>query len=120
MTSTEKLQKILSGIDPNIKVHRDFHRGGGESYIVHEVITERDADYADDEPNAQIDTVRVHYFTKSNPTKIKRAIRRVLRSNGFSIAFTEPLREADTGYYHIVIQATAIGEADCYTESEDN
>ena len=121
MTSTAKLQKILSGIDPNIKVHRDFHRGKGESYIVHEVITERDEDYADDEPQSQVDTVRIHYFTKSenNSTKIKRAIRRVLRSNGFSIAFTEPLREADTGYYHIVIQATAIGEADCDTESEE-
>ena len=119
MTSTEKLQKILSSIDPNIRVHRDFHRGGGESYIVHEIITELDANYADDGPHAQVDTVRVHYFTKSNPTKIKRAIRRALRSNGFSITLTEPLREADTGYYHIVIQATGLGEADYYTESEE-
>lgn len=112
MTTTDKLQSILSGVDPNIEVHRDFHRGRGESYIVHEILTESDADYSDDTAHEQIDTVRVHYFTKSNPTPIKREIRRVLRENDFSIILTQPLREADTGYHHIVIEARVIGESD--------
>lgn len=112
MTTTEKLQTLLSGIDPAIEVHRDFHRGSGESYIVHEIITESDAAYSDDAAQEQIDTVRVHYFTKGNPTAVKKAIRRVLRENDFSISFTEPIREADTGYHHIVIEARVIGESD--------
>ena len=112
MTTTDKLQSILSGIDPNIEVNRDFHRGHGESYIVHEVLTEVDTAYSDDAAQEQIDTVRVHYFTKGNPTAVKKAIRRVLRENDFTISFTEPIREADTGYHHIVIEARVIGESD--------
>ena len=112
MTTTEKLQTILSGIDPAIEVHRDFHRGSGESYIVHEVLTEVDTAYSDDAAQEQIDNVRVHYFTKSNPTPVKKAIRRLLRENDFTISFTEPIREADTGYNHIVIEARCIGESD--------
>lgn len=112
MTTTEKLQGILSGIDPAVDVHRDFHRGHGENYIVHEIIAETDAAYADDDPQEQIDSVRVHWFTKGNPTAVKKAIRRVLRENDFTIFFTEPIREADTGYHHIVIEARVIGESD--------
>lgn len=121
MTSLEKLKNSLSAIDENIKAYPDFHRGHGENYITYEIIQERDTHFADDEPNAQIDTVRVHYFTKSNPTPIKKAIRRMLRSDGFSISYTEQLRESnDTGYYHVIIQATALGETDYDdTESED-
>lgn len=116
MNTTEKLQAILSGIpavaEQGMEVHRDFHRGHGENYIVHEVITESDAAYSDDQPEAQIDTVRVHCFTKGNPTPVKTAIRRLLRENDFSIILTEPIREADTGYFHIVIEARCIGESD--------
>ena len=112
MTTTEKLQSILSGIDPNIEVHRDFHGGKGENYIVHEVIAETDTAYSDDTAHEQVDTVRVHYFTKGNPTPIKKAIRRLLRENDFSIILTQPLREADTGYFHIVMEARCIGESD--------
>ena len=112
MTTTEKLQTILSGIDPGIEVHRDFHRGSGESYIVHEVLTETDTAYSDDTAHEQIDTVRVHWFTKGNPTPIKKAIRRLLRENDFSIILTELLFEEDTKYKHIVIEARTIGESD--------
>lgn len=116
MTTTEKLQTILSGIpaviEQGMEVHRDFHRGGGENYIVHEVITESDAAYSDDQPEAQIDTVRVHCFTKGNPTPVKLAIRRTLRQNDFSIILTELLFEEDTKYKHIVIEARTIGESD--------
>ena len=62
MTTTEKLQQILSGIDPAIEVHRDFHDGQGEDYIVHEVLTEVDTAYSDDDAHEQIDTVQVHFF----------------------------------------------------------
>lgn len=112
MTTTEKLQQILSGIDPAIEVHRDFHDGQGEDYIVHEVLTEVDTAYSDDDAHEQIDTVRVHFFTKGNPTPIKKEIRRLLRENDFSIVYTQPLREADTGYNHIVIEARCIGDSD--------
>lgn len=116
MNTTEKLQQILSGIpavvEQRMEVHRDFHRGGGENYIVHEVITESDAAYSDDLPEEQIDTVRVHCFTKGNPTPVKLAIRRTLRQNDFSIILTELLFEEDTKYKHIVIEARTIGESD--------
>lgn len=116
MTTTEKLQAILSGIpaviEQGMEVHRDFHRGHGENYIVHEVITESDAAYSDDLPEEQIDTVRVHCFTKGNPTPVKLAIRRTLRQNDFSIILTELLFEEDTKYKHIVIEARTIGESD--------
>ena len=116
MNTTEKLQAILSGIpavvEQGMEVHRDFHRGRGENYIVHEVITESDAAYSDDQPEAQIDTVRVHCFTKGNPTPVKLAIRRTLRQNDFSIILTELLFEEDTKYKHIVIEARTIGESD--------
>ena len=85
MTTTEKLQTLLSGISQNIEVHREFHRGHGESYIVHEILTESDGEYSDDEPEVQVDTVRVHYFTKGNPTPVKKQIRRLLRENDFTI-----------------------------------
>lgn len=76
--------------------------------------------FANDEPQEQIDTLRAHIFTKSNPTKIKKAVRRALRSDGFSVSFTEQLRESDTGYNHIIIQVTALGKTDYDdTESED-
>ena len=117
MNTTEKLQAILSGIpvvaEQGMEVHRDFHRGRGENYIVYEVITESDAGYSDDEPEEQIDTVRVHCFTKGNPTPVKLAIRRTLRQNDFSIKLQDLHFDEDRAYRHTGNEAktgAALGE----------
>ena len=112
MTSSEKIQSILSAECKNYAVYPDFHCGKGENYITHEIITEQDAMFADDSPHEQIDTLRVHIFTKQNPTIIKKAVRAALRLGGFSISYTEQFRESDTSYNHVIIQVVALGEAD--------
>lgn len=112
MTSSEKIQTILSAECKNYAVYPDFHYGKGENYIIHEIIMEQDTLFADDVPHEQIDTLRVHIFTKQNPNSIKKAVRTALRFGGFSISYTEQFRESDTGYNHVIIQVVALGEAD--------
>lgn len=111
MTTSEKLQSLLTA-SVSCAVYADFHYGKGETYITHEIVSERDSAYADNLPHEQIDTMRVHIFTKNNPVEIKQLVKKLLRNNDFTISYTEQLREGDTGYSHVIIQCQTLGELD--------
>lgn len=104
---------IVSALSPlGFPVSPNVYKGTATEYITFNYADERPAVYADDEDILDETTVQVHYFTKGNPQANKKAIRRLLRSSGFSIQSTQELYESDTGYTHVVIYAWIDGVVD--------
>jgi uncharacterized iron-regulated protein len=76
-----------------------------DAYIVFNYSDERPAVYADDTDTQDATTVQVHYFTRTNPQANKKAIRKALRTAGFTIINTEEFYEQDTRFTHVVVEA---------------
>jgi len=87
----------------NLPIIPNNYAGDAAEYIVFNYADERPALNADDTDILDETTIQVHYFTKLNPQTNKKAIRRLLRSAGFSIQSTQELYETDTGYTHIIV-----------------
>jgi len=110
MNVNAKVINALSSL--NIPVHADIYNGPDDEYITFNYADERPALRADDEDILDETTIQVHYFTRSNPQNNKKAIRRNLRSVGFSIQSTQEFYEDDTGYFHVIIYAWIEGAVD--------
>ena len=76
-----------------------------DEYITFNYSDERPALRADDTDIYDETEIQVHYFTRGNPQTNKKAIRRLLRTSGFTILNTSEFYESDTKYIHIVVEA---------------
>jgi lauroyl/myristoyl acyltransferase len=102
--------KIMSALSSlGLPVVPNVYTGTATDYITFNYSHERPGVYADDEDILDETTVQVHYFTKNNPQANKKAIRRLLRSAGFSIISTSELYESDTGYTHVIVEVCIEG-----------
>lgn len=90
----------------------NFYAGTATEYITFNYADERPALYADDIDILDETIIQIHYFTKSNPQLKKKAIRKALRSAGFSIQSTQEVYENDTGFTHVVVYAVIDGVID--------
>lgn len=98
----------ILGVAPSPNVYT----GTAPDYITFNYADERPALNADDADLLDDTTVQVHGFTKGNPQVLKKAIRKALRSAGFSIQQTQELYEADTKYTHVIVYAGIDGVID--------
>lgn len=90
----------------------NVYTGTATEYITFNYADERPALNADDTDIYDETVVQVHYFTKGNPQTNKKAIRKALRSAGFSIQNTQEFYEADTKYTHVVVYVAIDGVID--------
>lgn len=98
----------ILGVAPSPNVYT----GTAIDYITFNYADERPEVSADDTDILDSTTIQVHYFTKGNPQTNKKAIRKALRSAGFSIISTSEIYESDTTYTHIVVYAWIDGVID--------
>ena len=70
-------------------------------YIVYNPETESPGLYADNEDQNWIQSMQVHLYTKSDYTKPRRKIRKLLRENGMTVTDITTLYEKDTRYNHL-------------------
>jgi len=110
MTINQTIMSALSGIAPTTPDIKDKDTTG--DYITFNYVAERDDFYCDDEPNIENVSLQVHYFTEGNPTNNKKAIRRALRSSGFTINGTYQTYENDTKLYHVAIEISIAQQID--------
>lgn len=105
---------IISALTPILGVapSPNVYTGTATEHITFNYADERPVLNADDTDILDSTTIQVHYFTKSNPQPNKKAIRKALRSAGFSIQKTEELYESDTKYTHVVVYAAIDGVID--------
>jgi len=103
---TSALSSLELPVFPNV------YDGTKAEYITFNYSDERPAVRADDEDILDETTIQVHYFTKTNPQSMKKAIRKALRAAGFSIISTQEFYESDTKYYHVVVEAYVEGIID--------
>lgn len=104
---------VISALAPmNMPVEPNVYEGVKENYITFNYADERPALNADDEDILDETIVDIHCFTKSDPQSHKKAIRRYMRTAGFSIMDTQELYEDDTKYTHIVVTCAIGGTVD--------
>ena len=103
---TAALASLGLPVAPNVYI------GAATEYITFNYADERPALRADDTDILDETTIQVHYFTPGNPQANKKAIRKALRSAGFSIQSTQELYESDTKYTHVIIYAVIDGVID--------
>ena len=96
----------------SLPVYADVYEGTADEYIVFNYADERPALRADDNDELDETVIQVHYFTKSNPLSNKKAIRKALRTAGFTIISTSEFYESDTKFYHVVVEAWIEGVID--------
>lgn len=106
-TVINALTSVL-GVPPSANVYN----GKADEYITFNYADERPALRADDTDILDETTIQVHYFTRTDPSINKKAIRRLLREAGFTIQSTQELYESDTGYFHVVVYAYIEGAID--------
>lgn len=104
MVSITELKAILLGVDPDLKKY--FWPGTGEAYTVwtpHHISTEM----SDDLPEQKITKVTIDRYSKQEADPVADQIMEALESR--SISTEEPLTafEADSGYFHHIIECYA-------------
>ena len=83
--------------------------GEAETYGSWNYADERPTVYGDDTDLYDVTYIQVHGFTKGSTIALKKAIRNALRGVNFLIQNTLELYEDDTGYYHIIVEASIEG-----------
>lgn len=91
-----------------IPVVVDSYKGTATEYVVINQVDNRPDVYGDNEDIADVTIIRANYFIIGKPRYIK-AIRRLLRAAGFTIASTQELYESETGYTHVIVEAAIEG-----------
>lgn len=88
-----------------------------DEYIVFNYTDERPTFWADDTEQYDLTTIQVHWYTKLNPQKKKKALRHFLKQRDFNILSTGEFYEDDTKLNHIVVECEISGEIE--DESEE-
>ena len=96
----------------SIPVEPNTYDGIATEYIIFNYADERPEVYANDTDILEETTIQVHYFTRGNTLKNKKAIRRLLRTAGFTIQSTAEFFESDTKYNHVIVSAWIEAEID--------
>lgn len=96
----------------SLPVHANVYNGAADEYITFNYADERPSLRADDTDILDETTIQIHYFTRGNPQSNKKAIRRLLRSAGFTIISTSEFYESDTAFTHVVVEAWIEGAVD--------
>lgn len=103
-------QLIMSALgDMGMKIYPNFYSGGDEEYITFSYLDERPEFWADDEPIYDGTYVRVSLWTRNNPQKYKKQIRKRLRAVGFTVTSTAELYDEEKNYVQIAVDAEIEG-----------
>lgn len=100
-------KRIIDALNPlGIPVTADFFGDGGEEYITFNYVTDKGALYADDEPEADVAEMQVHYFLPAtkNYLENKKKIRKALLEAGFTWPDVTVLMEPDQKTRHLTFE----------------
>lgn len=112
MTLLSELKLLLDDLEiPNETAV--FTKKAPESYVVMVPMSDAFDNYADDQPLADIQDVRLSLFTKTNYNAFKNKIIKKLLEGGYTITARNYIDyEVDTGYYHYNIDVEKVYETE--------
>ena len=112
MSILKTAKSICDGLNIPVMAGEYMPPTGEDAPLVYVVLTpilDELVMFADDVPHAEIQSVRIALFTKTNYTKTRKAIRDALLLAGVTITDMRFIElERDTGYYHYAIDAESI------------
>lgn len=73
-------------------------------YIEYEIIDENGSLYAENEEIATTYRIQIDIFTKGSYTAIRKAVKEVMKENGFVKEFGGSLYEKDTKLFHYILR----------------
>lgn len=73
-------------------------------YIEYEIIDENGSLYAENEEIATTYRIQIDIFTKGSYTAIRKAVKEVMKENGFAKEFGGSLYEKDTKLFHYILR----------------
>ncbi len=101
MSINSKIEEALRPVTKNIWPLCCPYEQPPDFYIVYNPEIEEAGLYADNEDQEWIQNMQVHLYTKSDYTKSRRKIRKLLRENGMIVTDITTLYEKDAGYNHL-------------------
>lgn len=110
----ELIRNTLSPI--GLPVVPDKERDGKGEYIAFNYVGEEFENFSDNEPENDYTSVQVHYFTQSNPHKVKKKIVSRLYKAGFDVSVSSILYEDDDDMWHVTFDIGIDGVPDFETE----
>lgn len=104
---SELISRIFSDfIVDNVRIPVEFlrYKGKSEIYITWQSIGNNPTLVGDDEVIASIYDIDIDIYTKGNYLNIMKAVKQLMKENGFIWTMDSPdMYEDDTGYYHKTI-----------------
>lgn len=96
-----KIEEALRPVTENIWPLCCPYEQPPDFYIVYNPEIEETGLYGDNEDQEWIQNMQVHLYTKSDYTKPRRKIRKLLRQNKMTVTDIATLYEKETGYNHL-------------------
>lgn len=103
MTVDSILKKALESL--GYPVARLFYKGRARTYIVFQLVTGDETDFADDDSEKTEYIYQIHIYSKDDYIALLQKAKKALKEAGFyNISFMAEMYEKETGYYHIPIE----------------
>lgn len=106
MEVNEKLQNALGGITGNVWELICPEEKPPDEYIVYNSGLDTPEDFGDNEAQEWTNHVQVHLYTVGNYKIVKKAIKKALNKNGFTISEIERMYDKESGHFHICFSCT--------------
>ena len=114
---------IISALRPfGLPIAENLYTGTGKEYFTFNFADDSAGDLGDDEPQAYVAYVQIHYFCPLNASyaDMKRRIRAALVSAGFSAPSVTDASDLDERVRHLVFECDIENEYDLESEEIDN
>lgn len=89
----------------NVPVEPNHYEGEATEYIIFDYLNEPVVLRGSGTDICDETVIRINYYTKGNTQSLKKSLRRLLRTAGFTVIGSGEFYEADTKYNHIWVEA---------------
>ena len=114
---------IVSALRPfGLPVAENLYEGTAKEFLTYNYADDREGDAGDDEPQAYVASVQIHYFCPLNAsyTDMKRRIRRTLVDAGFTAPEVTDASDTADRVRHLVFECEIENEYDLESEEQRN
>lgn len=101
MEVNEKLSGAMAGITEHAWELVCPEEKPPDEYIVYNSVLDTPEDFGDGTAQAWTNHVQVHLYTVKNYKKTKKALKKALETNGFTISEIERMYDRESGHFHI-------------------
>ena len=116
-------KKIVSALSSfKLPIAETIYEGSASSYFVYSITYDVAGDTGDDEPQAYVATVQVHYVCGLHDSyaSMKKQIRKALVDAGFTAPEVTDMSDAKDKFRRLVFECEIINDYDLESEEQNN